>query len=121
MWWETKAWSPLARQKVCLSSAPQARTWRGNGQGSPSGRGGEPPGGGRGRPPPPGAAQAQPPPPERPHHRVVGAHVDGAVVGQEPVGDPAKALDRLAVQVGDRLAWGVSAGAPHRPPPPPPP
>ena len=42
MWWETKAWLPLARQKVLLSSAPQARTWRAKGQGSGSGWGANP-------------------------------------------------------------------------------
>ena len=39
MWWETKAWWPLARQKVLFSSAPQASTGRGNAQGRATGRG----------------------------------------------------------------------------------
>ena len=35
MWWETHARSPLARQKVLFSSAPQARIGRRAGRGSP--------------------------------------------------------------------------------------
>jgi len=46
---------------------------------------------------PPRAPQGQLAPAEGAHHRVVGPHVDRAVVAKEPVGDPAEPLPGLLV------------------------
>ena len=50
----------------------------------------------------------------RSDHRVLDPHVDGAVVGQESVGDVAQALERVLVPVGDRLVRAVAAGEHER-------
>ena len=52
-----------------------------------------------------GGAGASPP-----HHRVVAAHDDGAVVDQESVGDAGQTLDGLVVGDDQGLAVGVGAG-----------
>ena len=81
MWWPTQARRPLARQKVFFSSAPQASSGRGaldaaasSARGHVAAR----------------AAQQQRrrrADVDRASDRVVGAHVDRAVVDQEEVGD----------------------------------
>ncbi len=51
----------------------------------------------------------------RPHHRVVRARGDRAVVEQDEVGDAGQALQRVLVAVGDRLVRDVAAGHHQRP------
>ena len=103
MWWLTQARSPLARQNVLLSSAPQAS----------SGRGVPPPGSARpaGRSRASGAGRGAPRRRrDHAHDRVVGAGLDRPVVDEEQVGDPRQPLERVVVAVGDRLVGHVAAG-----------
>jgi hypothetical protein len=61
-----------------------------------------------------GAADGDRPARDHPGDRVVHAHVDRAVVGQERVSDASQARERVLVAVGDRLVGGVPAGQHER-------